>query len=117
LGAANWDLGTGNWEPRAGTHNSFGTESRLITKRRRCRRRINPLIKVTSKAAQRQKAIKASEMRNVKCERRSLRMGEMGKEKGGAFSAASLIFMASFFPETAAGDAAYGAQQAIRYDL
>jgi len=44
-------------------------------------------------------------------------MGEMGKEKGGAFSAASLIFMASFFPETAAGDAAYGAQQAIRYDL
>lgn len=56
-------------QSRAETHNSFGTErgqrqSRLITKRCRCRRRINPLIKVTSKAAP--KAIKASEQKKPK---------------------------------------------------
>lgn len=66
--------GPGNWEQGHIIHLAESRkgrrQSRLITKRRRCRRRINPLIKVTSKAAQRQKAIKASEMRTEKGESR-----------------------------------------------
>lgn len=77
---------------------------------------------MTSKAAQRQKAIKASAMRTEKGESRRRQPHTEAFEQKKAESREAILsplpvaYLWPFFPEAAARNAAYGARQAMRYD-